>query len=913
MPPVNLTDGAIAMLSTGDGQRSDVQPVLQVVDIRLINSQNQINTDRYRILLSDGTFTQQGMLATQRNDLVRSDKLQKGSIILLVQYVCNLIQNRRIIIIIDLDVIVQKCDIIGEPKSYPALMDGDVSSATSPSAPGQPMNQSAGGNVIRSSYGAGGNVTPPSYGAGVAMGGSAPRPNMGGSAPRSNMGGGIHGPHSVEEPNQGSHSYSSNMDSGRYNSSNVSPIYPKQEASSGVPRAPVSNYARPPQSLYNQTPPMFANRGPIAKNEGAARIIPIAALNPYQGRWTIKARVTAKADLRHYSNARGEGKVFSFDLLDSDGGEIRVTCFNAVADQFYQQIEPGRVYMISKGTLKPAQKAFNHLRNDHEIMLDSTSTIQACFEDDTSIPQQQFHFRPISDIEGLENNSVIDVIAIVTSISPSSSIMRKNGMETQKRTLQLKDMSGRSVELTLWGNFCNAEGQTLQGMCDSGVFPVLAVKSGRVNEFNGKSVGTISTSQLFVEPDFPEAQKLKAWFNTEGKSTPAISLSRESNVVRADVRKTISQIKDEKLGTSEKPDWITVSATLTFVKVDNFCYTACPLMIGERQCSKKVTNNGDGKWRCERCDQVVDECDYRYILQMQIQDHTGLTWVTAFQESGEDIMGIPAKDLYYLKYEEQDDEKFNELMRSALFTKFVFKLKVKEETFSDEQRVKSTVVKAEKLNFQTETRFLLDSIAKFKEEDSAGFLPPKTEQVIPTSGPTSREYAAPATSYSGMNSNASQMNSSYGRNQYGGSGSGSGFNQSGSTGMYMSCSSCGGNGHTSANCPSLMSGPAQSYGTGAGNRATPGGGGATGECYKCHQTGHWARDCPATSNAPPAYGSGNSGASSGGGGASGECFKCHQTGHWARDCPGTSNAQPAYGGTNVNSSRYISKQHVGGF
>lgn len=772
--------------------------------------------------------------------------------------------------------IVEKCDPIGEPKQYPTKTDGNVSSVAKSSTPGQPMNQPAGSSGNPPSYSSGNNDNPPSYGAGSTISGSAPRPILGG---------GIHVPPLGEDRNAGSHSYGSslsgNMDPGRYNSSNALPIYPKREPGSGVSRSPVNNYVRPSHSLYNQPPPTFANRGPIAKNEAPPRIIPIAALNPYQGRWTIKARVTAKGELRHYNNPRGDGKVFSFDLLDSDGGEIRVTCFNAVADQFYQQIEPGRVYMISKGTLKPAQKAFNHLRNDHEIMLDSTSTVQPCFEDDRSIPQQQFHFRPISDIEGLENNSVIDVIAVVSSISPSSSIMRKNGTETQKRTLQLKDMSGRSVELTLWGNFCNAEGQTLQNMCDSGAFPVLAVKAGRVNDFNGKSVGTISSSQLFIEPDFPEAQKLKTWFNNDGKSTPAISISREAIVARTDVRKTISQIKDEKLGTSEKPDWIIVSATLTFIKVDNFCYTACPIMIGDRQCNKKVTNNGDGKWRCDRCDQSVDECDYRYILQMQIQDHTGLTWVTAFQETGEEIMGLPAKDLYYLKFEEQDDEKFAELVRNVLFTKFLFKLKVKEEIFSDEQRVKSTVVKAEKVNFQTETRYLLDLIAKLKE-DNSGSLPPKSENVISTSGLStggfggSRESAAPAVNYSGINSNVaresgvSQM-SSYG-NQYGGSR----LTSTGSTGMYMSCGSCGGTGHNSANCPSLMSGPAQSYGTGFGNKVTPG---------------------------------------ASAGGASGECFKCHQFGHWARDCPGASNAPPAYGSSNVNPGRYgmAPKQHVGGF
>ncbi|KAH6820454.1 Replication factor-A protein 1-like protein [Perilla frutescens var. hirtella] len=899
MAAITLTEGAIAAMSSGDAAQNDIKPVLQVADIRLVNTQNH-NAERYRILLSDGEFTQQGMLATQLNEFVKSERLQKGSVVQLMQFICNVVQNRKIIIILDLDVILEKCDPIGLPKQYPVKTDGNAPSIAKSSAAGQSMNQPAvtdGNN--------------PSYSSGSAFSGSTPRPTMGGGAQVQPSG---------EDFNAGSHSYGSsfsgNSSSGRYNPSNASPIYPKPDVGSGFPRAPQNNYVRPPQSSYQQPSPIFPNRGPIAKNEAPPRIIPIAALNPYQGRWTIKARVTAKGELRHYNNPRGDGKVFSFDLLDSDGGEIRVTCFNAVADQFYQQIEPGRVYMISRGTLKPAQKAFNHLRNDHEIMLDSTSTVQPCYEDDKSIPQQQFHFRPISDIEGLENNSVVDMIAIVTSINPSSSIMRKNGTETQKRTLQLKDMSGRSVELTLWGNFCNAEGQTLQTMCDSGLFPVLAVKSGRINDFNGKSVGTISSSQLLVEPDFPEAQKLKAWFNSNGKSTPAISLSREAGVARTDVRKTISQIKDEKLGTSEKPDWITISATLTFIKVDNFCYTACPLMIGDRQCNKKVTNNGDGKWRCERCDQLVDECDYRYILQMQIQDHTGLTWVTGFQESGEEIMGRSAKELYYMKYEEQDDEKFSELVRDVLFTKFLFKLKVKEEIYSDEQRVKSTVVRAEKINFQTETKYLLNLVVKSKEEDS-GSLPPKGE-VLPTPGLAtggfggSEEPAVPATNYSGITSNVASEGgasmSSYG-NQYGGSR----FPSTGSTGTYTSCGSCGGSGHTSANCPSLMSGPGQSYGSGFGNKVTTGGGGASGECFKCHQTGHWARDCPGVSDAPPAYGNANPGG--GGGGASGECFKCHQTGHWARDCPGVSNAPPAYGNNNANPGRYgmAPKQYVGGF
>lgn len=93
---VNLTDGAIPAIATGEAQATGVRPVLQVFDIRIVNTQNNNNngTERYRLLLSDGIYYQQGMLATQRNELVRSGRLQKGSIVMLNEFVCNVIQSR---------------------------------------------------------------------------------------------------------------------------------------------------------------------------------------------------------------------------------------------------------------------------------------------------------------------------------------------------------------------------------------------------------------------------------------------------------------------------------------------------------------------------------------------------------------------------------------------------------------------------------------------------------------------------------------------------------------------------------------------------------------------------------------------------------------------------------------------------
>ncbi|KAG6515042.1 replication protein A 70 kDa DNA-binding subunit A-like [Zingiber officinale] len=467
------------------------------------------------------------------------------------------------------------------------------------------------------------------------------------------------------------------------------------------------------QSSY-QPPPNYKSHGAIMKNEAPARIIPIAALNPYQGRWAIKARVTAKGEVRRYNNAKGDGKVFSFDLLDSDGGEIRATCFNAVVDRFYESIEVGKVYLLSKGSLKPAQKNFNHLNNHWEIFLEATTTLQLCPDEDGSIPTQQFNFRKISDIENAENNSIADVIGIVTSINPSVPILRKNGMETQRRILNLKDLSSLSVEITLWGEFCNREGRQIEEKLDSGLFPVLAVKAGKVSDFSGKSVGTISSTQLFIDPILPETHILREWFDGEGKDASSNSISRDMmpGLPSNDCRKTVSQIKGEGLGRGNKPDWVTVKASISFIKTDNFCYTACPLMIGDRLCNKKVMKVPSGRWSCDRCAKEFDECDYRYLLQLQMQDHTGVTWVTAFQESGVEIIGCSARELYELKHREHNDQRFGDVIQQCLFKQYVFRLKIKEEHYGDEQQVKVTVVKADKVNPSTECKYLLDLIGK---------------------------------------------------------------------------------------------------------------------------------------------------------------------------------------------------------
>jgi replication factor A1 len=123
---------------------------------------------------------------------------------------------------------------------------------------------------------------------------------------------------------------------------------------------------------------------------------PIASLNPYNNRWTIKARwvllharlpcsstrrpaccsITSKSDIKTWNKPTGSGKLFSIDLLDEEGTEIRATFFKEAVDKWEPMLQPNGVYYFSGGKMKLANKNFTSVKNDYEITFDDKSVIE---------------------------------------------------------------------------------------------------------------------------------------------------------------------------------------------------------------------------------------------------------------------------------------------------------------------------------------------------------------------------------------------------------------------------------------------------------------------------------------------------------------------------------------------------------
>lgn len=156
---------------------------------------------------------------------------------------------------------------------------------------------------------------------------------------------------------------------------------------------------------------------------------PISNLSPYQNKWVIKARVTSKGAIRHWSNAKGEGKLFSMDLMD-ESGEIRATAFNDAVDKFYEMIQVGfemfhpfdamlhlfffkstlqvdKVYFISKCVLKSANKQYSSIKNDYEISFSNDTVVEECLTANDNVPNVSYNLVPLSQISQMEANATV--------------------------------------------------------------------------------------------------------------------------------------------------------------------------------------------------------------------------------------------------------------------------------------------------------------------------------------------------------------------------------------------------------------------------------------------------------------------------------------------------------------------------
>ncbi|XP_067464395.1 replication protein A 70 kDa DNA-binding subunit-like isoform X1 [Thunnus thynnus] len=681
---VQLTRGAVEALYKGSEVKN---PVLQLLKIAQIS--NASGPPRFRLMMSDGLNSFSSfLLATQLNNLQEENLLVPNCVCMLKKIVTNTLSDgRRVVIVMDMEILKsaeETGEKIGNPTPYNT--DGKTSSpeksASSTSVPASPPSAAVPGPSYKSN-----STFSPSRGRGRGFVGKSPMKTSPAKTPWNSS---PMKASPAKTPWNPSPMKGSPMKTSPWKASptNASPMKMSPWKASPTKGSPMKT------SPWKASP----TKGASASPGSSTKMIPISSLNPYQSKWTIRARVTNKSNVRTWSNSKGEGKLFSFDIVD-ESGEIKITAFNNEVDKFFSLVEQGKVYYISKATLKVANKQYTTLKNDYEMTLHAHSSIVPC-DDTQDVPTLHCDFVPIAELENRDPDSIIDVIGVCKSAEEATRITTKTSREVTKRALNLIDTTGKVVTATLWGE--EAE------KFDSSGQPVVAIKGARLSDFGGRSLSALFSSTVMVNPDIPEAFRLRAWYDQKGYALNSQSLTemRSAGSGAKANWKTLSDVKNEHMGHGEKADYFSCVATVLYIRKENCLYQACP----SADCNKKVIDQQNGLYRCEKCNKEFPDFKYRFLLSANLGDFGDNQWVTCFQETAEVLLGHSAETLGQLR--DTDEAAFDEVFQKVSFTTHIFKNRVKLETYNDESRVKVTVMEVQPVDHREYSRRLLSNIHK---------------------------------------------------------------------------------------------------------------------------------------------------------------------------------------------------------
>lgn len=653
--------GVSKLLQAKDPSRLRVDPItVQVIHIKSVPA-NQ--GDRFRVVLSDGDHFVQGMMSSQMNSLVNEGKLTLYGLLAVEDHMVNEIQQKTIVIILSAYTIDQNPGRkIGSPQ--------DVSLAATSIGTNNP----------------GASVAQPLY--------------------------------------NSTNSNSSSIVSNEYTNKPMTTMS-NSAMSASSPGKGANPYGRPATvSQPSSTAPIVRS---TTANSGYTRI---CDLNLYHSRWTIQARVTDKSDVRTWSNAKGEGSLFSVSLLDESGMDIRATFFKEAVDRFHPMLHEGQVYTFSGGRLKVANARYNTCKSPNEITFDQNSEIHLS-NNNNNIQKQAYDFvESIASIESLvvdaEKPVLVDVLAFVQSIAdPTVLISKKKGQEFTKCDVTVVDDSNAQISITLWNE---------QAEKASSLMPInelVAICRAKLSDFGGgKSLsGALAVVLAKNEPviqQMPAYNRLLTWYQQTGGKGPTKSLSGPAGGAFGgpalfSERKLISDIKTEELGyQTEKGDFISFKATVTFLKRDKeggAWYPACPNIEPPCKSMCKVTptaSSAGEMWSCERCNGTYDRCVRRWIFSAVLEDLSGSTWVTFFNETAEMLLdGKTADEIYLASDGTAPSDAYDSAFAHAAFTDWIFKCRVKNELVNEELKRKTQVTSMHPINYVQESKDMIHYINQY--------------------------------------------------------------------------------------------------------------------------------------------------------------------------------------------------------
>ena len=434
---------------------------------------------------------------------------------------------------------------------------------------------------------------------------------------------------------------------------------------------------------------------------------PLSQLSTYTKDLCVVVRAIKVSEMKSFYTNKGQGCLFTFTVLDKEGTEMQVACFNKTAEKFHQRVIQAKVYVIKGGYVKVNDKKFNNTKSNFKIVLEDKSIVEQ-IEDTGEIKLYSLEVIKLKDVLNLPVGAFVDTLGVVVELHDPINKTTKNGANFSMRKLYVVDDSLFKIELSLWK--ANAELPIKQ-------YDVILGKNLKIGDFNGRNLATFEDSQIHINPqNCIEADQLKARITShKGEFSTMTATGRQTSVLTPNcIIKKIKEVSDslDKYFYNGSPggeEPITqIKAVVTgFHKSDRYVYMGCP----DSNCKKKLQEksiNFKG-YRCTSCDVFYDTPAYYFNISVVLKDCSGDFWVDVFGNLGDKLLGITAEQYKHI-YDTGNDDKMNALINKVDFKSFIFQLKPKVTNYNNALKKKFQLVNIDNITFKSDFNRMLKSL-----------------------------------------------------------------------------------------------------------------------------------------------------------------------------------------------------------
>jgi len=436
-------------------------------------------------------------------------------------------------------------------------------------------------------------------------------------------------------------------------------------------------------------------------SKNAPLSLPLSGLSSFSKDFTVVVKITVKNPMKTYTNQKGEGCLFGFTMIDSEGTEMECTAFNVAAKKVYDILQKDKVYSIKGAYIKINDKKFASVKNDYKMILEDNVQITEITNDNTIDESNfKFAFTKISEIESYTTNEAIEVIGKVVEVGDSREVNTKNGMINLKK-IKIVDSSNTAIEISLWRQ--HADQDFTKG-------EIIIFKNIKINNYGGtKTLNTIENTTIIRDLNIPERTELELFFSNKADSSYK-SLGKQSGEGRglgeisflSDVLQALDDNVNE--GQDKMPIFKVKATISSFVNSEKNFYLGCS------NCHKKIIEDTmSSKLQCQACNTFQDKPNYIYTVSIRIKDSTSEENVDIYGNLTEKLTKMSCQD-YRDLWVAQDETKLKQLKHEIEYKQYYFLVKPKLQVFNNIPRKKIATLKIEPVDSSFESNRLVEAL-----------------------------------------------------------------------------------------------------------------------------------------------------------------------------------------------------------